>query len=227
MSLDRPVFIHLIGLEGCGHHGIFPIFEKVLTDKYAGTGTALYFRRGLRRYINNLYYKRLPKAYCVEAMAAFLARNRNSVIVDDNSYPSSGFREPDSQWDFAELYNLLKDHCEVKYGCISRNIFNTVNSHPRWDGGLVNHARVLAENAKFIDAGISALAQDGIDIVRLDYDRIGRNVAEISALTGCDAASVEPAIRSVFVASDKDYRELLSDPEVAEIERLFAGGAPD
>lgn len=227
MIPDGPLFIHLIGLEGCGHHGVFPVFETLLQKKFGDSGRKLFFRRGLRPFIHGLYYRKYPEQVCVAEMVKFLQANPGAIIVDDNSYPSSRFREVDSQWDFAELHRLLSPHCAVRYIHLRRNIFNTVNSHPDWDGGLLGHAARLAGIGRYIDGQCAALRADGVEIAELDYDRLEEQAAEIAALTGCGRADAEHAIAEVFEKSDKDYRQLLEPADIDAIAELFGIAAPD
>jgi hypothetical protein len=221
MIPEKPLFMHLIGVEGCGHHGVFPIFETLLRQKFEGSGRALFFRRGLRPFIHGLYYRKIPKHFCVAEMVTFLEANPGAIIVEDNSYPSGKFREVNNQWDFAELHQLLIPHCAVRYIHLRRNIFNTVNSHPDWDGGLLGHAAKLAEIGRYMDGKLAALKADGVEIAELDYDRMEEQAAEIAALTGCGVEDAEQAIATVFRKSDKDYRRLLASPDIAAIGELF------
>lgn len=224
MNLTKPVFIHIIGLEGCGHHGIFPIFENILKDKYNNTNTKLYFRNGLRPFINGMYYENKPKEKCIRNMREFLEKNSNSIIVDDDSYPSYVYRTIYNQWDFEEIYFLLESYCTMKYVYLKRNIFNTINSHPRLDGGLIQHAEKLSEINQFIQKKISNLKHKGIDITYLNYDNINDNAEHIRNITGCDLLKVEYAIGAIFRKSSKNYKELLNDNEINEIKALFRNG---
>lgn len=221
MTTNKPLFIHLIGLEGCGHHGVFPIFKQVLSDKYAGMDKQLCFRTGLRGFFHAAYYKGLPKNLVFEDLHKFLYHNPEAIFVDDNSYPSSTYREPRQQWDFAEIHAQLRDKCDVRFVRVRRNVFNTVNSHRDWDGGLMGHAQILARIQGFIDEKFVALEGQGIPLFDLDYDNIESSASVIAEIADCEEASVTAAIEAVFTPSAKDYADQLSDGEIKEIGDLF------
>lgn len=221
MTTENPVFIHLIGLEGCGHHGVFPIFEKILHDKYSASERPLYFRTGLRGMFNAIYYKGLPKDIVFSDMETFLYHNPGAIFVDDNSYPSADYREPQNQWDFSEIYARMQGKCDVRLVQLRRNIFNTINSHRDWDGGLLGHAKVLATIQRSLDEKVALLTGQGVKFHDLDYDNIRNDAATIAEITGCDVTAVEAATTDLFEPSRKDYREQLSEDEIGEISRLF------
>ena len=221
MPAEKPLFIHVIGLEGCGHHGVFPIFEKVLTDKFAGTKKKLYFNAGLRDFLRAIYYKGLPRSTVLPDMKIFLDKDADAIFVDDDSYPSYVYRAPHNQWDFVEIHSILEESCDIRYFHLRRNIFDTINSHREWDGGLLGHARVLADIQRFIDAGLAKLSSSGVRVIELDYDNIGAEAPAIAQTTGCSTQAVQEAIQGLFKKSTKHYRDHLSDSEIETIGTLF------
>ena len=61
-------------------------------------------------------------------------------MLEDNSYPSGNNRYISNQRDIHEIYHTLKDHCEVQFAHLIRNIYNMVNSRREFDASLQAHA---------------------------------------------------------------------------------------
>lgn len=221
MNPAKPLFIHLIGLEGCGHHGIFPIFQQLLLERHGHGETQVYLRTGLRTFLDRLYRGNESRPMVVRALREFVSCNPNAVFADDNSYPSHVSREIGNQWNFVDIHELLHDLCEIRYLRIHRNIFNTVNAHREWDGGLAGHARVLKVMQDFIDSGIAILAGNGVRIPVIDYDHIAASMDLIAAATGCGIDSVRRATSQLFRKSEKDYRVILTSDEIRMIGEVF------
>ena len=54
-------------------------------------------------------------------------------------------------------HNILSKYCDLIYIVLERNLYNTINNHPTWDGGIINHAKKLCEIKGFIDNEINIL----------------------------------------------------------------------
>ncbi len=146
---------------------------------------------------------------------------RDSIILEDNSYPSGKYRDVSNQWDIQEIYHLLKDHCEVRFAHLTRNIFNLVNSRRQFDDGLKAHAEKMAEIGHYIDSKMAALEADGVTITQLSYDELEQQTAKIGALIDCPADAVDRAVQDQFKKSTKDYHEILTGEEIQDIKDSF------
>jgi hypothetical protein len=146
MTRETPLFVHIIGLEGCGHHGLFPILSQAVTKTHGGDEYNRFFRNRPRNAFNGMYCRNYSKRDCIRGAVDFLGRiPSDSIMLEDNSYPSGNNRDIGNQWDIHEIYHILKDHCEVRFAHLTRNIFNMVNSRREFDANLQAHAEKIAE----------------------------------------------------------------------------------
>jgi hypothetical protein len=222
MTRERPLFVHIIGLEGCGHHGLHPVMEQAITETHGGDRDSRFFRKGLRNAFDGIWCRNYSKPDCIRGAVHFLEKiPRDSIILEDNSYPSGKNRDLQQQWDFVEFHGFLKEHCEIRFAHLSRNIFNLVNSRRQFDDGLKAHALKMAEIGKYIDTKIAGLEDQGVPITRLNYDDLENQSAEIGALIDCPTDAVDKAIKEQFTKSTKDYRDLLTEDEIQGIKNAF------
>lgn len=52
MSRETPLFVHIIGLEGCGHHELIPILSQAVTETHGGDEYNRFFRNWPRNAFN-------------------------------------------------------------------------------------------------------------------------------------------------------------------------------
>ncbi|MBK17481.1 MAG: hypothetical protein CMM52_01400 [Rhodospirillaceae bacterium] len=222
MERKTPLFVHIIGLEGCGHHGLYPVMGQAIVETHGGDEFNRFYRSGLRNAFDGIWCRNYSKRDCIRGALHFLEKvPRDTIILEDNSYPSGKYREVQHQWDFVEFYDFLKEHCEIRFALLNRNIFNLVNSRREFDDGLKAHALKMAEIGNFINERISALEAKGVPVTRLDYDFLESQTAEIGALIDCPAEAVDTAMKEQFKKSTKDYRETLSDQEIQDVKDAF------
>jgi hypothetical protein len=212
------MIIHTIGLEGCGHHGLEPIFEHAV-QKYGS-----YHGRGELQQICKLCCDNKSYDLFEEKCKDFFKIKREGVYYIDNSYPS-GFndRSLKNQWKISKLYDILNKHQDVKLIHLKRNIFNTVNSHPNWDGGIIGHSKKLNEVNNFINSELCILKSRGVEITEIFYENIEKAevVKAIASLLSVDCSLIDESIKKTFVFSKKDYRKILDNETINEIRLIF------
>jgi hypothetical protein len=169
-----------------------------------------------------MYCRNYSKRDCIRGAVDFLGKiPSDSIMLEDNSYPSGNNRDISNHWDIHEIYHILKDHCEVRFTHLTRNIYNTVNSRREFDASLKAHAEKMAETGRFVDSKILDLEANGVAITRLNYDNLENQSAEIGAMIDCSATAVDKAISEQFNKSTKDYNDLLTADEIQGIKNAF------
>ncbi|NKB20971.1 MAG: hypothetical protein GKS01_10770 [Alphaproteobacteria bacterium] len=222
MSRTRPLFVHVIGLEGCGHHGLFPVLAQAVTETHGGDEYNRFFRNKPRNAFNGMYCRNYSKRDCIRGAHHFLGQiPPDSIMLEDNSYPSGNYRDVTNQWDIHEIYHTLKDHCDVRFAHLTRNVFNMVNSRREFDETLQAHAEKMAEIGRYIDAKMADIEAEGLTITRLNYDELESQTVEIGALIDCPSEAIEKAINEQFKKSTKNYRDLLTTDEIQGIKNAF------
>jgi hypothetical protein len=87
----------------------------------------LFFRNRPRNAFNGMSCRNYSKRDCIRGALDFLGKiPSDRIMLEDNSYPSGNNRDISNQWDIHEIYHILKDHCEVRFTHLTRNIYNMV-----------------------------------------------------------------------------------------------------
>ena len=225
--MNRLRFVYVIGVEGCGHHGFYPMLASSIAahERMRCGPHPLPPMLGrwppLRRIFNALWYE-APDAVRRRALVAelnalmerVLAQGEQSPgtawILEDNSFPSAGQRSLDRQWDVLDMAALLAPHAEVRFIALYRDPCAMTFSHPEFDGGLRAHARVVAEFLEYLNGVLEALGRARYRVARYE-DLMARDPAMTAMLA--DYLDLPPAcFEAGFQAlrpSSKDWRRQL------------------
>ena len=152
-------FIFIAGVEGCGHHGLFPVIETAIKSSIQAEGSeSKVFPRWppIRELFNALWSSRsvTPQQQQYIRMrigelmqhGVKLAHSTGcrQFVLEDNSFPSGMNRDLAWQWDIVEMVELLKPYADIKVLALYRDPVAMTFSHEEWDGGPENHARLVA-----------------------------------------------------------------------------------
>lgn len=211
------MIIHTVGLEGSGHHGLEPVFRKCV-----GNSNKFYTRSTFQIICNSWCRHKSYDTLC-ENLITYFAENEDGIWYMDNSYPFGRFRKVGDQLQLSKLYDILKQFKDTRIIHLKRDMFNTVNSHPGLDGGIINHARVLHEINKFIESELSILRSNNVEIIELDYTEIPteKGIKIISSLLTLDEDLVQKVINETFKLSTKDFKKQLTSEVINELELIF------
>lgn len=219
-----------IGLEGCGHHGFEPVVQHAITQKF---GNNVYHLRGELQQICHLCCHNGCYTTFREECARFFSNVDTSkcIFYIDNSFPSGAFgyesRVPGNLWLISRIYEVLIKYDNVKLVHLKRNLLNTINSHCDWDGGVVEHARVLHSTNKFIDFELTTLLDKfpNMELFEVEYEKIGtyEAVPTISSITGVHEHDVQSAINYCFKQSSKTFEDAMTHDVQYSIQEIFKG----
>lgn len=209
----------VLGVEGCGHHGLRAIcFDIFLQQpKYnSGIKNELIFKRNEIIYHPSLTTSNLHNIPRKRKLQKFFAKCDADIILRDCSYPYRKFRNINEFGSLLKFYNDLSEFTEVRVLHLKRNIFNTINSHCNWDGGLLNHTKVICEFDNYLTNETSTLRSNNIKVHELNYEDIPtkKGIETISSFLSVSSEVVETSIKLVFKTSQKDFKQLLSKEDV-------------
>ena len=218
------VILDVVGLEGCGHHGLEAVIVNVINKHSNYTsregGRARHIRHLLRSCISGA--SRNSDDYDIfGAKVKEYLENKNYLIYADDSYPSGGprdnvRRDVRRQKNLVEINKHVSKYGEIRFLYLKRNIYNTINSHPHFDGGIIAHTKRLKETKLYIEAQIKSLRKENAKVFELNYEDIDNNTGAdiISDFVNADVGVVKDAINKYFKKSRKNYTELLDEKTI-------------
>ena len=136
------MFIFVLGLEGCGHHGL----SKVVNHSMKNASKSIDFEVSKLRCVRESIVFGAPKELFqnqIEALSHLYGQF--DCLYEDTSYPHGGRRSVARQYTFSDEYPYFAKIGSIKVLHLKRNTYNTINSHPHWDGGIINHTKVLSQ----------------------------------------------------------------------------------
>lgn len=213
------MIIWTIGLEGCGHHGLEAIFKEVIGrehDEYYK------IKRGLHQICIDFTDHRNSTMFDTALNNFFNAKNQQLIHYIDRSFPS-GFKKRNliHQWQISEIYKHLSKFMPVKLIHLKRNIFNTINSHPYWDGGILGHTKKLTQINSLILNELSTLKTQGVQIIEINYEDIESSSNVLSAIIEKGEDLIQSSIDKCFKPSKKCYKTLLDDKTIKNISKIL------
>ena len=224
-------FVYVIGVEGCGHHGLYPVLAAAIAaHERARCGEAplppMLGRWGpLRRIFDALWYEAPDAARrraLLDELDALMERVRvgaagspgTAWILEDNSFPSGDHRSTARQWDVADMAEIMAPHADVRFIALYRDPRAMTFSHPDFDGGLRSHARVVAEFLEWLNGVLERLGRDRYRVVRYE-DLMARDpamTAMLAAYLDLPPACFEEGFQALR-PSGKDWRRQLPPGE--------------
>jgi len=197
-------FIFIVGVEGCGHHGLFPVIETALKSSNQAKGRkAQVFTR----------WPPIRQLFELMQHGVELAHNTGSrqFVVEDNSFPSHMNRDPARQWDIVEMVDLLSPYADIKILALYRDPIATTFSHAEWDGGMKNHARLVATFLEYLNKKLLQLEPAIVKSLRYEdlVDNHDQLAMPLSDYLGLDVESIKTGFLQVH-KSRKDWRLQMS-----------------
>lgn len=213
------MIIWTIGLEGCGHHGLEAVIKQLLNiDEFT------YYKNKRELYrILNTYSESINDDTLKKQLGDFLSnRNLKSTYYIDNSFPS-GFkqREVINQWPISKIYNELSEFMPIKLIHLQRNIFDTINSHPNWDRGILGHTQKLAEINHFILNELTILKKQEAEVIDIHYEDINQSSNILASILSVDQNLAQDAIDRKFKLSKKSYKNLLDNNTIEQMNQIL------
>ena len=213
------MIIWTIGLEGCGHHGLEAIFKEVIGrehDEYCK------IKSELHQICTNFADHRSHVMFDKELNSFFNVNSQQSIHYIDASFPS-GFKKRGliDQWQISEVYKHLSRFMPIKLIHLKRNIFNTINSHPNWDGGILGHTKKLIEINNYILNELTTLKTEGAEIIEINYEDIEQSSNALASIIEKDKDLIQSAIDKRFKPSKKCYKNLLDDKTIEKISKII------
>ena len=124
----KPIYIHTIGIEGCGHHFWWSYLDRLLAHIAKKNKKIFYnnlHKNNLRKEVQDIYFKwnefdkktnDEPKEKLFNNLREKVVNECDNVIMwNCDSYPTQIFRKPEQNIDFIEIYNNLNDIMDFKY----------------------------------------------------------------------------------------------------------------
>jgi hypothetical protein len=215
-------FTYIIGVEGCGHHGLCPLVHTPSTHsrEVRELNGEVYSRwPPLREVFSALWYtqhqttaQRLAAREQIKGLMVALKERAKQIdstifVIEDNSFPSADKRSILLQWDIVEMTELVRPFAEITYLVLYRDPIAMTFSHPEFDGGSFNHARVTATFLQYLNSKLQKLPSDLYTVINYE-DMIERKESMITPMSRFLRLS-EDAIRLGFAhikKSNKDWR---------------------
>ena len=218
------VILDVIGLEGCGHHGLEAVVVNIINRHsnyvnrgggYSGLGCVLGASRNCDDY--GIFGTKVRD----------YLENKNYLIYADDSYPSGRNRDITRQKNLVEINKHVSRYGEIRFLYLKRNIYNTINAHPHLDGGIIGHTKRLKETKLYIEAQIESLRREKVKVFELNYEDIDNNTGAniISDFINVDVGVVKDAVNKYFHMSRKNYAELLDEKTIQRMSEII-GDSP-
>ena len=207
-------FIFIAGVEGCGHHGLFPVIETAIKSSIQlKSNESKVFSRWppIRELFNALWYsqaltpqhRQMIRMRIVELMqhGVKLAHNTGcrQFVLEDNSFPSGINRDLRWQWDIVEIVELLSPYADIKILALYRDPIAMTFSHEEWDGGPRNHASLVASYLEHLNGKLMELGPGIVKAVNYE-DLIERQetlAAPLAEYLDIDAGHIQTGFRQV------------------------------
>jgi hypothetical protein len=211
------IIYHIIGLEGCGHHGLESIVTNIINKKK---------NYEKKNYIHSLFNKVKTNNNYIEFernIKEYL-ENSNYIIYTDDSYPSGKNRDIINQLNIIKMNEIISKYAKIKFLYLNRNIYNTINSHPNFDNNIINHTKKIMEIKNYIERQLEQLEEEKqINIVKLYYEDIDTDIGHkiISIFFCINFEDVKNSINKNFFKSTKDYKKILSKQQINNIDNIL------
>lgn len=193
---NKVSFIYVVGVEGCGHHGLSLIIENAIKNFKETSGEKVIVYRylpKLRDIFCEFWYstdytpfdvkRDIIKEIFKESFHKKLETECKYFILEDNSFPSELRRGLDKQWDLEEMTELLRPYAKIHYLVLYRDPIAMTFSHKEYDGGLRNHALVVADFLEYLDSKLANLGSEVFRVINYK-DLIDKQKALGPALAG-------------------------------------------
>ena len=202
----------VIGLEGCGHHGLHPIANQALSatySKYAGVLCP----------VNRIIEDPDPTQLNSRLASYFEKASAQSTHYVDVSFPYGHVRRKlTDQKDIITIYHEFIKYRDVKLIHLVRCPYNTTNSHPEWDGGLLGHAQKLHSVSARINRQLAVFPGE---INKLRYEDIPTSAQVLSEIFEVPLVAIRRAIKTRFKPSTKDYKKLLPQKVIDQLVAIW------
>ena len=215
------MFIFVLGLEGCGHHGLSHVVKQTSKNASKDLKSDVHELRCIRE---SIVFGTPKELFQNQIESLSYLYGQVDWLYEDMSYPHGGRRSVARQYTFSSEYPYFSKIGTIKVLHLKRNIYNTINSHPTLDGGIINHAKVLNQiQTESIEKELSVLKSLGVCILELEYEKINTDegIDIITNMLEIDRERVVSAVNKSFKPSKKDYRQLLTSETIAQIDEIF------
>lgn len=214
----------VIGLEGCGHHGFTPIIRSLIKG-YARENHQESVR--LSHIFNRRCFQKLHNrdVFRDEISEFFRTKTTNDLVLDRSfpAGPAPELRPVDRQWLISDIYDeVIKYTPNLHMIHLKRDIYNTINSHPTFDGGILSHAKLLVDIDKFILNEMEKFEAKKVPVSVVNYENIDseETVRVLSDITGVDKNIVSNRIKRHFKISNKDYRKIIDEDIMYKLKKI-------
>jgi hypothetical protein len=219
--------IHVIGLEGCGHHGIENIIYEPLLIKHknnfkGSTDQDKFNIISKLQSIFNLCSESENYLLFEEKVKDFF-KNNEGVYYLSNSYPYCDKRNVNQQWNLIKLNEIVSKYAKIDFIYMKRNIYNTINSHFQNDGGITNHSKNIIDIYKYLENQINLLNNNNKNIIIIEYEKMfDKNTIKIlSDFFQLNNKIIENIINKNFIPSKKNYKTLMNKDNIEYIKNLL------
>lgn len=208
--------IHLVGLEGSGHHGVYPLIEsfiRELSDQdFCG-------RYPLQHVLDDFFCrKNINENTFLERIENFFLQNEEKVIFFDNSYPSQTFRGVNFQYDLVFINKIFSKYSKVKFIHLQRNLLNCILSRKDIDKGLIKHAQVIGPINRYVNDQLSILKEHQSPILNINYESINiENLINFIGINERNLTESKKIFSKIFRKSTRDYKKELNESEINSI----------
>lgn len=144
-------------------------------------------------------------------------------IVEDNSFPSGRVRCVSRQWDLVEMAQLVRPFAEMKVVALYRDPAAMTFSHEDFDGGLIDHARMVAVHLEHLNNRLLRLDPATVKVLHYEdlVDRQQEIVSPLSRFLNIEERHVQLGLREVR-RSRKDWKTDLPPEKRDWLEDFFS-----
>jgi tRNA nucleotidyltransferase/poly(A) polymerase len=211
------IIYHVIGLEGCGHHGLEKVIVDIIKqDEY-------YLSGGVLNKAFSLKFRNKDNLDIIEKEVKNYIDGKTFLLYIDDSYPSMDNREIETQKNIVKMNEIVNKYGKIKFIYLKRNIYNAINAHSHFDGGILGHTKKMIEMKKYIEDQMNTLKNINVEILELNYEDIDNDTG-VNILAKYLDVSIETVKKSVeknFKKSKKDYKNILDEKIIKEMSEII------
>jgi len=242
MGNKKIKFIYIVGVEGCGHHGLIPVVHKAL-NSYKNSGNEnitvhvhwtklrdifhkLWSFSGYLPFdINRGINKRKTEKTVKDLNDKALKMNKVHFILESRSFPSDRYRRCFNQWNIKEMADIFKPYADIFYLVLHRDPIAMTFSHKDFDGGLRQHAKVVARFLRYLNCKLAEVDTEFFRVI--NYEDLIDNQKSIglalSNFLGIPLQDIREGLKAIR-RSKKDWKTQMSYNDQKWMRKFFETG---
>ena len=222
--MDKLKYIHIVGIEGTGHHFWEAYIPKLLETESNKNKNTIYYNndheKNLRTELRDIYWNTKcinERKHKYKKLRTLIDTSyKNCIIHQNDSYPCGiDNRKPEQNIDFYEFYKLTKDIIDFKFIFIERDFEKTCCARKYLDGGLNKHTQNMFDHILWLNN--RKVHIDKSDYITIKYKNIKNDIDNFINFVEFDKNTCLNIFKNTF----RQSRRTVSNKEKNIIKNIF------